>query len=122
MAEVVLTAGERSTITAVVEGIQRKTKHRRTAARSGWAMLATACLSMPIIASALDQTITITTAVMRIGLAMVLTTFVAMTIGSMIDHYQTQAALGTVEEALLAARAMAADDTPDSTDDDQHDS
>ncbi len=122
MADVVLTAGERSTITAVVQGIQRKTKRRRSASRSGWAMLATACLSMPIIAGALDETITITTAVMRIGMAMVLTTFVAMTIGSMIDHYQTQAALGTVEEALLAARAMAVDNTPDSTDDDQHDS
>jgi hypothetical protein len=119
VSDAVLSAGERSTINAVVEGIQRKTRKRRKAQRSGYAFLATACLSLPIIAGALDETITLTTAVMRIGLAFALSTFVAMTIGSMIDHYQTQAAFGSVEDALLAARSMAADDTPDSTDDDQ---
>ena len=116
-----LTAHERSTIVAIVENIQRRSRNRRKAARSGWALLITGGLALPILAGAIDGSITLTTALTRIGLALVLSLFVATTIGSMIDHYQTQAALTSVEEALLTAREAAADEPTDSTDDDHPD-
>ena len=116
-----LTAHERSTVVAVVEGIQRRNRRRHRAARTGWALLATAGISLPVIAGALDQSIALTTALVRIGLALALCLFVATVIGTMIDTYQTQAALGSVEDALLTARAVASDPTADSTDDDHVD-
>ena len=116
-----LTYGERSTITAIIDNIQRRSRGRRRAARSGWALLVTAGLSLPVLAGAIDGSITLTTALVRIGLALTLSLFVASTVGSMMDHYQTQAALTSVEDALLAARGAAASEPTDSTDDDQPD-
>ena len=48
----------------------------------------------------------------RIGIAFVLSMFVTATVGSLMDSYRTQAALSTVEAALLAAREYA-EGTPD---------
>ncbi len=113
-----LTAAERSTVEAVVGGVQRRARRRRQAGRSGWALLATAGLSLPIIGAALDNSITLTTAVVRILIALTITTFVATMVGSLVDNYQSQAALQSVEKAVLAAReaakhAVASADSPD---------
>ncbi len=100
-----LTSAERSTVESIVVGVHRRNARRRQAARSGWAMLATAGIALPVIASAMDDAISLTTAITRIGIAFALTTFLAMAIGSLMDNYQTQAALQSVESALLNARA-----------------
>ncbi len=104
-----LTPAEKSTVESIVSGVQRRNAKRRRAARSGWALLATAAVALPVIASAMDDAITTTTAVTRIAIAMALSMFVASALGSLLENYQTQAALQTVEEALLNARTAAAE-------------
>jgi hypothetical protein len=104
-----LTAAEKSTVESIVAGVQRRNARRRRASRSGWALLATAAVALPVIASAMDDAITMTTAVTRIVIAMALSMFVASALGSILENYQTQAALQTVEEALLNARKAAAE-------------
>lgn len=99
-----LSASERSTVESIVAGVHRRNARRRQAARSGWALLATGGISLPVIASAMDDAISLSTAATRIGIALVLTMVVAMGVGSLMDNYQTQAALQTVESALLHAR------------------
>ena len=44
-----LSLAERSTIEAVVDGVQRRTMKRRKRARQGWAFLLSGALSIPII-------------------------------------------------------------------------
>lgn len=104
-----LTAAERSTVESIVAGVHRRNARRRQAARSGWALLATAGIALPVIASAMNDAISLTTAVMRISIAFVLTMFVVGALGSLMDNYQTQAALRSVESALVNARAAVAD-------------
>lgn len=104
-----LSAAERATVESIVAGVQRRNRRRRQAARSGWALLATAAVALPVIASAMDDAISITTALTRIGLALALSMFLASAIGSLVDNYQNQAALQSVESALLNARRAAAD-------------
>lgn len=104
-----LTASERSTVESIVAGVHRRNARRRQSARSGWALLATAGIALPVIASAMDDAISITTALTRIGIALVLTMFIATALGSLMDNYQTQAALRTVESALLNARVAVAE-------------
>lgn len=104
-----LTASERSTVESIVAGVHRRNARRRQAARSGWALLATAGIALPVIASAMDDAISLTTAVLRIGIALVLTMFIATALGSLMDNYQTQAALHSVETALVNARSAVAD-------------
>lgn len=104
-----LSASERSTVESIVAGVHRRNARRRQAARSGWALLATAAIALPVIASALDDAISVTTALTRIGIALALTMFVATALGSLMDNYQTQAALRSVETALVNARAAVAD-------------
>lgn len=100
-----LTTAERSTVESIVTGIHNRNQRRRQAARSGWALLATAAVAIPVVASALRGAITTQTAITRIGVALVLSVFVAAALGSLIDSYQRQAALTTVERAVLDARA-----------------
>lgn len=100
-----LTASERSTVESIVAGVHRRNARRRQAARSGWALLATAGIALPVIASAMEDAISITTALTRIGIAFVLTMFVVTALGSLLDNYQMQAALHTVESALVEARS-----------------
>lgn len=104
-----LSASERSTVESIVAGVHRRNARRRQAARSGWALLATAAIALPVIASALDDAISVATALTRIGIALALTMFVATALGSLMDNYQTQAALRSVETALVNARAAVAD-------------
>jgi len=104
-----LTASERSTVESIVAGVHRRNARRRQAARSGWALLATAGIALPVIASAMNDAISLSTALMRIGIAFVLTTFVVTALGSLMDNYQTQAALHSVESALINARTAVAD-------------
>lgn len=104
-----LSAAERTTIASIVGSIRERDVRRRSALRSGWALLIGATLSLPVIAGALDGSITITTAVMRIAIALGLSVFVTLTVGSLMDNYRTQAALNSVESALLTARQAAAD-------------
>ena len=94
---------------SIVAGVHRRNARRRQAVRSGWALLATAGIAMPVIASAMDNAISLTTALTRIGIALVLTMFIATALGSLMDNYQTQAALRTVESALLNARTAVAE-------------
>lgn len=100
-----LTSTERSTVEAIVGGIQRRNRRRHQAARSGWAFLVTGALALPVIAAAMDDAISLNTAVLRIGVALALSMFVSLAIGSMLDSYQNAAALQSVEDALLKARA-----------------
>lgn len=100
-----LTASERSTVESIVAGVHRRNARRRQAARSGWALLATAGIALPVIASAMEDAISITTALTRIGIAFALTMFVVTALGSLLDNYQMQAALHTVESALVEARS-----------------
>lgn len=104
-----LTDSERSTVESIVLGVHRRNARRRQAARSGWALLATAGIALPVIASAMDDAISLTTAFTRIGIAFLLTMFIATALGSLMDNYQTQAALRTVESALLNARTAVAE-------------
>lgn len=104
-----LTASERSTVESIVAGVHRRNSRRRQAARSGWALLASAAIALPVIASAMDDAISLTTAITRIGIALLLTMFIATALGSLMDNYQTQAALNTVESALLNARDAVAE-------------
>lgn len=104
-----LSAAERTTIASIVGSIRERDVRRRGALRSGWALLIGATLSLPVIAGALEGSITITTAVMRIAIALGLSVFVTLTVGSLMDNYRTQAALNSVESALLTARQAAAD-------------
>jgi hypothetical protein len=104
-----LTASERSTVESIVAGVHRRNARRRQAARSGWALLATAGIALPVIASAMNDAISLTTAITRIGIALVLTMFVVTALGSLMDNYQTQAALHSVESALVNARNAAAE-------------
>ena len=99
-----LTLAERTTIQAVVDGMQARTRRRRKAARQGWAMLLTGIISMPILASAFDGMITLPTALMRIGMAFVLTMLIIGMAGSLFDSYQADAAVRTVETAVQTAR------------------
>jgi hypothetical protein len=100
-----LTAAERSTVESIVAGVQRRNAGRRRSARSGWALLATSAVALPVIASAMDDSITTTTAVTRIAVALALALFVSSAVGSLLENYQTQAALQTVEGALVSARS-----------------
>ena len=104
-----LTSSERSTVESIVAGVHRRNARRRQAARSGWALLATAGIALPVIASAMADAISLTTAMTRIGIALALTMFIVTALGSLMDNYQTQAALHTVESALLNARTAVAD-------------
>lgn len=100
---------ERSTIEAVVDGVQRSARRRRQSARTGWAMLAAGGLSLPILAAALDNSISLTTALSRIGIALAITIFVSHMVGALMNNYQAQAAISTVENAVLTARTAVAD-------------
>ena len=102
-----LTTAERSTVEAVVGGVQRRARRRRQAGRTGWALLLTAGLSLPIIAAALEGAITLPTALTRIAVAFLVTMFVASMVGALMDNYQAQAALQSVERAVIAAREAA---------------
>ncbi len=102
-----LTVTEKSTIEAVVDGMQRRALKRRKAARQGWAFLLTGALSIPIIASAFDGMISLPTAAMRIVIALVITTGIVSMVGSLFDSYQGQAAIRTVETAVMTARRQA---------------
>ena len=102
-----LTMAERSTIHAVVDGMQRRTRKRRKAARQGWALLLSCAMSLPIIASAFDGMISLETALMRIGIALALTTAILGMAGSLFDSYQADAATRTVENAVQEARSEA---------------
>lgn len=102
-----LSLAERSTIEAVVDGMQKRSIRRRRAGRQGWAFLLTGALSIPIIASAFDGMITLPTAAIRIGIALFLTTGIISMVGSLFDSYQGQAAVRTVEHAMLEARREA---------------
>ena len=104
-----LTDSERSTVESIVLGVHRRNARRRQAARSGWALLVPAGIALPVIATALDDAISLTTALTRIGVAFLLTMFIATALGSLMDNYQTQAALRTVESALLNARTAVAE-------------
>jgi hypothetical protein len=104
-----LNASERSTVESIVVGVHRRNARRRQAARSGWALLATAGIALPVIASAMEDAISLATAITRIGIAFVLTMFVVTALGSLLDNYQMQAALHSVESALVNARSAAAD-------------
>lgn len=102
-----LSHSERATVESIVMGVQRRNRRRRQAARSGWALLATAAVALPVLASAMDDAITPLTAVTRIGLAFILAMFVATAMGSLVDGYQADAALRSVESALMNARQAA---------------
>ena len=102
-----LTIAERSTIHAVVDGMQRRTRKRRKAARQGWALLLSCAMSLPILASAFDGMISLETALMRIGFAVALTTAILGMAGSLFDSYQADAATRTVENAVHEARSEA---------------
>ena len=103
-----LTAAERSAVESIVLGVHRRSAKRHQAARTGYALLATAVISVPVVNSALGNAITTTTALTRIGIALVLSLFVSSAIGSLIDGYQRQAAYTTVEHAVITARKAAA--------------
>ncbi|MEZ5245757.1 MAG: hypothetical protein R2707_11705 [Acidimicrobiales bacterium] len=108
-----LKASERSAVESIVVGVHRRNARRRQAARSGWALLATAGIALPVIASAMEDAISLTTAITRIGIAFLLTMFVVTALGSLLDNYQMQAALHSVESALVNARSAAADAAAD---------
>jgi hypothetical protein len=109
-----LTVSERSTIEAVVDGMQRRAMKQRKRARQGWAFLLTGALSIPIISASFDGTITLTTAASRIGIALVITTGISAMVGSLFDSYQGQAAVATVQQAVIQAREQA-DESADET-------
>jgi len=102
-----LTQTERLTIAALVDGMQAQTRSRRKASRQGWAFFATAVITLPIMASALEGGITLLTAVLRISLALLLTTVVMTLGGQLFDSYQAQAATRSVEEAVEESRRVA---------------
>ena len=102
-----LTTSERSTIEAVVDGMQRRAMKQRKRARQGWAFLLTGALSIPIISASFDGTITMTTAATRIAIALFLTTGIIGMVGSLFDSYQGQAAVATVQGAVIEARKKA---------------
>lgn len=108
-----LTVAERSAVESIVAGVQRRSIARRRAARSGWAFLATAAVALPVIASAMSNAITLTTALTRIGVALILALFVSSALGSLLETYQTQAALSSMEAAIVTARAAVATATAD---------
>lgn len=109
MAEI--SAAERNTIEAVVDGVQRNARRRRQSSRTGWALLVTGGLSLPILAAALENSISLPTAISRIGIALAVAVFVSHMVGALMDNYQAQAAISTVENAVLTAR-LAVTDTP----------
>ena len=111
-----LTVAERSTIEAVVEGMQRRAQKKRKRSRQGWAFLLTGALSIPIISASFDGTISQTTALTRIGIALFLTTTIVGMVGSLFDSYQGQAAVASVQDAVLEARKKA-DEMNDDDDD-----
>ena len=90
-----LSIAERSTIEAVVDGVQRRTMKRRKRARQGWAFLLSGALSIPIISASLDGSITVVTAATRIAVALVITTGIVAMVGSLFDSHQGQAAVKT---------------------------
>ena len=102
-----LSLAERSTIEAVVDGVQRRTMKRRKRARQGWAFLLSGALSIPIISASLDGSITLVTAATRIAVALVITTGIVAMVGSLFDSYQGQAAVKTVQDAVIEARKKA---------------
>ncbi len=102
-----LTLAERSTIEAVVDGMQRRAMKKRKRARQGWAFLLTGALSIPIISASFDGTITMVTAATRIAIALVITTGIISMVGSLFDSYQGQAAVKTVQDAVIEARRKA---------------
>ena len=102
-----LSVAERSTIEAVVEGMQRRAMKKRKRARQGWAFLLTGALSIPIISASFDGTITLTTAATRIAIALFITTGIIAMVGSLFDSYQGQAAVATVQAAVIEARKKA---------------
>lgn len=110
-----LSVAERSTIEAVVEGMQRRAMKQRKRARQGWAFLATGALSIPIISASFSGTITLPTAATRIAIALVLTTGIISMVGFLFDSYQGQAAVATVQEAVIQARKKA-EEMPDEDD------
>lgn len=102
-----LTTSERSAIEAVIDGMQRRAMKKRKRARQGWAFLLTGALSIPIISASFDGTITMTTAATRIAIALFLTTGIIGMVGSLFDSYQGQAAVATVQGAVIEARKKA---------------
>ena len=107
MAEI--SAAERGTIEAVVDGVQRSARRRRQSARTGWALLVAAGLSLPILAAALDNSISTTTALGRISIALAICVFISHMVGALMDNYQSQAAISTVEHAVRTARSAVAE-------------
>lgn len=80
---------------------------RRKRARQGWAFLLSGALSIPIISASLDGSITLVTAATRIAVALVITTGIVAMVGSLFDSYQGQAAVKTVQDAVIEARTKA---------------
>lgn len=103
-----LTRAERSTVESIVDGVHRRNAKRRQAARSGWALLITAAVAIPVVGAQLSNAITARTALTRVGVALVLALFVTTALGSLFDAYQRQAAFSSVERAVIEARAVAA--------------
>ena len=110
-----LSQSELFAVESIVAGVQRRDLQRRRRARSGWAFLITAIVALPVIGSALDDAISLTGALTRIGVALALSLFLASALGSLIDSFQTQAAVTTVENAVLAARKTAEEISTDDT-------
>lgn len=108
-----LSQSELFAVQSIVAGVQGRDLKRRRRARSGWAFLVTAVVALPVIASALDDAISLTSALTRIGVALALSLFLASALGSLIDSFQTQAAITTVENAVLTARKAAEEDPTD---------
>ena len=102
-----LSFAERSTIEAVVDGVQRRAMKRRKRVRQGWAFLLSGALSIPIISASFDGTITLVTAATRIAIALTITTGIVAMVGSLFDSYQGQAAVKTVQDAVIEARKKA---------------
>lgn len=72
-------------------------------------MLVAGGLSLPILAAALDNSISLFTALTRIGIALAITIFISHMVGALMDNYQAQAAISTVENAVMTARSAVAE-------------
>lgn len=99
---------------AMVDGVRRRSQRARRTYRRGWASLATATLSLPVLDGALEGSISLPTALGRVALAFVLCRLAADLIGSLVEHYQTSAAVAAVTGAIADARAAADSDDEES--------
>ncbi|MEM9200543.1 MAG: hypothetical protein AAGC53_02740 [Actinomycetota bacterium] len=105
-----LSTKELSTIEAVVEGVQKRAQKKRKRSRQGWAFLITGALSIPIFSAAFNGAITTSTAASRIGIALFITSGISAMVGSLFDSYQGQAAVKSVQEAVVEAKKKAAEE------------